>query len=83
MIIKGSVCVSGISLTIATLRRGHFEVSVIPHTLEVTTLHDKGPGSSVNLECDMIGRWVRRNLDSLPGRGPAGLSISDLEEQGF
>lgn len=83
MILKGSVCVSGISLTIAGLRPGSFEVSIIPHTLEVTTLGRKHPGEHVNLECDMIGRWVRRNLDALPGRGPSGLSISDLEEQGF
>jgi riboflavin synthase len=81
MILKGSVAVDGISLTIAALRPGAFEASLIPHTLAVTTLQHKAAGDRVNIECDMIGPWVRKLLG---GREPAGgLTIRDLEEQGF
>jgi len=82
MIMKGSVAVDGISLTIAALRPGAFEVSLIPHTLAATTLQHKDAGARVNIECDMIGRWVRKLLGGIapPSAGP---SIADLEEQGF
>jgi riboflavin synthase len=84
MILKGSAAVDGISLTIASLARGAFEVSLIPHTLAATTLQHKGPGSRVNVECDMMGRWVRRILQqgAAPG-GAAALSVDDLQTQGF
>jgi riboflavin synthase len=82
MILKGSVAVDGISLTIAALRPGAFEVSLIPHTLAATTLQHKGAGDRVNIECDMIGRWVKKLLR---GAEPAagGLSMGELEDQGF
>lgn len=81
MVPKGSVAVDGISLTIAALRPGAFEVSVIPHTLAATTLQQKATGDRVNIECDMIGRWVKKLLG---GAAPAGgLSVDKLEEQGF
>jgi riboflavin synthase len=83
MVMKGSVAVDGIGLTIAALERGVFEVSLIPHTLAQTTLLRRAAGDHVNVECDLIGRWVRRLL----GRdGPAersDLTIRELEEQGF
>ncbi len=82
MVVKGSVAVDGISLTVAALRPGSFEASIIPHTLAVTTLQHKTPGEHVNIECDMIGRWVRRVVaQQTPERGE--LSLPDLEEQGF
>jgi len=81
MILKGSVAVDGISLTIAALRPCAFEVSIIPHTLAATTLEHKGAGDRVNIECDMVGRWVKKLLR---GAEPAGgMSIGDLQEQGF
>lgn len=84
MIIKGSVSVDGISLTIATLAPGGFEVSLIPHTLAATTMQHKGPGDRVNIECDMIGRWVRRILGVEGRSGPAQtLTARQLEEEGF
>jgi len=82
MIMKGSVAVDGISLTIAALRPTAFEVSVIPHTLRETTLQSKTPGDAVNIECDMIGRWIKRLLGQT-AMDAGGLSIGDLEEQGF
>lgn len=55
---KGSVTVDGISLTVAKVTAGSFSVSIIPHTLEQTVLKDKRPGSTVNLENDIIGKYV-------------------------
>jgi riboflavin synthase len=83
MIMKGSVAVAGISLTIAALRPDAFEVSVIPHTLQETTLRDAQTGTPVNIECDMIGRWVRKHLGAAAPGASSSLSIQDLEEGGF
>ncbi len=57
---KGSVCIDGISLTVASVGQHSFQVSVIPHTGEETTLLGKGPGETVNLENDIIGKYVER-----------------------
>jgi riboflavin synthase len=70
LIAKGSVAVDGVSLTVAALEEGAFEVMVIPHTLAVTTLGAMRRGRRVNLETDMIGKYVLRAW-SLGGR-PAG-----------
>jgi len=60
MIPKGSVAVNGVSLTIAELGHGWFELNLIPHTIHVTTLDSATAGDLVNIECDMIGKWVMR-----------------------
>jgi len=57
---KGSIAVDGVSLTIAGLRDGAFEVALIPHTLEVTTLGALEPGDEVNLEVDVLAKYVER-----------------------
>ncbi|ADD68096.1 riboflavin synthase, alpha subunit [Denitrovibrio acetiphilus DSM 12809] len=62
---KGSVCVDGISLTTARCSNGTFEVAVIPHTYEGTSLKGKRQGSKVNLEVDMISRYLEKLLKSL------------------
>ena len=59
---KGSICIDGISLTVAKVEEEEFQVSVIPHTGEETTLLGKVPGDSVNLENDVIGKYVERLL---------------------
>lgn len=59
---KGSVTVDGVSLTVSTLRPDRFEVALIPHTLEVTTLSRRVPGDRVNLEVDVLGKYVHRML---------------------
>jgi riboflavin synthase len=81
---KGSVAVDGISLTIASLGQRCFTVAVIPHTLAVTNLRDLRPGASVNLEVDMLGKYLERffQLD-LAGKRSAGLTEAYLKEQGF
>jgi riboflavin synthase len=57
---KGSITVDGVSLTIAALRDGAFEVALIPHTLEVTTLGALQPGDEVNLEVDVLAKYVEK-----------------------
>jgi riboflavin synthase len=59
---KGSICIDGVSLTVNGVDGEVFEVNLIPHTLEVTTLGALAPGSAVNLEADVLGKYVRRYL---------------------
>jgi riboflavin synthase len=62
LIPQGSVAVDGVSLTVARLNARDFEIMIIPHTLAVTTLGSVTPGRRVNLEMDMIGKYVKRIL---------------------
>jgi riboflavin synthase len=62
LVFKGSVAVEGISLTIANLTEEYFEIAIIPKTWEVTNLSQLKPGNSVNLEVDVIGKYVERLL---------------------
>jgi riboflavin synthase len=66
---KGSVTVDGISLTVWGIREGAFSVALIPYTLQVTNLREAGPGDLVNLEADVIAKYVERLLVArgLPG----------------
>ncbi|MGC8925750.1 MAG: riboflavin synthase [Calditerrivibrio sp.] len=61
---KGSIAVNGISLTVSDLGEDYFTVAVIPHTFEVTTLKYKKPGDGINLEVDVIARYVERLLQN-------------------
>ncbi|MGA7098297.1 MAG: riboflavin synthase [Acidimicrobiia bacterium] len=61
---KGSVTVDGISLTVARVVESGFEVAVIPHTLEVTTMGLRKPGDTVNLEVDVLAKYVERLLEA-------------------
>ena len=81
---KGSVAVDGISLTVATLTASHFDVAAIPYTLQETTLGKKRAGDPVNLEADLIGKYVAR-LSSGQGRAnhTDGLTLTVLKEYGF
>jgi len=60
---KGSIAVDGVSLTIAAIRDDGFEVALIPHTLEVTTLGAAEPGDEVNLEVDVLAKYVEKLID--------------------
>jgi riboflavin synthase len=62
---KGSIAVAGVSLTVNGVDRNRFNVNLIPHTLEVTTLKDLRPGSRVNLEIDLVARYVERLSSSV------------------
>jgi riboflavin synthase alpha subunit len=59
---KGSVTIDGISLTVAGLDEEGFEVAIIPHTREVTTLGSRGQGDRVNVEVDVLAKYVERLL---------------------
>jgi riboflavin synthase len=73
LIPQGSVAVDGVSLTVARLGAREFEIMVIPHTLAMTTLGSLAPGRRVNLEMDMIGKYVQRMLAvRSQGEPPAG-----------
>lgn len=82
---KGSITVDGISLTVAKLGEDWFEIAVIPHTWEVTNLSSLGRGDAVNLEVDMIAKYVERML--LPHAGAdaksARLTMEKLRELGY
>lgn len=62
---KGSVCIDGISLTIAELAADSLTVAIIPHTRQITNIRDWKPGTQVNLEGDMIGKYVRKQLEQV------------------
>lgn len=77
---KGSIAINGVSLTIARVSEQSFSVSLIPHTQGVTTLHTLRVGSVVNLESDMIVKYVEK----LMGKSPSsGLTLDFLKEHGF
>ena len=60
MVFKGSVAVDGISLTVAGVKKGGFRIWIIPHTFEVTCLRERKVGDAVNLEADLIGKYVEK-----------------------
>ncbi len=80
---KGSVAIDGISLTVNSVTSDSFSVNIIPHTAEMTTLKLRKPGDMVNIETDIVGRYVERLL-FVPGQAEgAGLSMKKLMENGF
>jgi riboflavin synthase len=82
MIEKGSVALEGVSLTLTKVERGRFSSAIVPHTLEVTTLGEKKPGARLNIEVDMLGKWVLKLLG--PGAKPRSRISKDfLAEHGF
>jgi riboflavin synthase len=66
---KGSVALDGVSLTVSARRRGELEVALVPHTLEVTTLGAKAPGDRLNVEVDILSKYVVQAL-AARGEGP-------------
>jgi len=62
---KGSIAVNGVSLTVVNSLTGSFQVAIIPYTYEVTNFHQIKPGTVVNLEFDVIGKYVMRILQSM------------------
>jgi riboflavin synthase len=81
---KGSITIDGISLTVARWHNRRVEVAVIPYTYEHTNLRDRKPGEAVNLEGDVLGKYIERHLEAR-GQVPADstLSVKSLVEQGF
>lgn len=80
---KGSVAVDGISLTVAKVTEKYFQVSVIPHTRQETVLVMKKVGSIVNLECDVIGKYVERFICPKPEKQESTITKEFLQKYGF
>ena len=82
---KGSIAVDGVSLTINDCRDGYFEVNVIPHTGRETVLLEKRAGDAVNIETDLIGKYVEKLLTGGEKRepGPRGITMETLQGSGF
>ncbi|NOT62361.1 MAG: riboflavin synthase [Acidobacteria bacterium] len=78
---KGSIAVDGISLTIAALGENWFEIAVIPHTWQMTNLSSLLSGAAVNLEVDIIAKYVERMMQV--GKSNAGLTLERLGELGY
>lgn len=97
MIPKGSIAIDGTSLTVAAVDTKGFEVSIIPLTAEDTTLLKRPLGAKVNLECDMVGKYIEKFISTprenepgsaeksveSPGAGEEGLTIERLKQLGY
>ena len=84
VVYKGSIAVDGISLTVAACDGVTFSVSIIPHTGEQTTLTEKKDGGVVNLEADLIGKYVEKLLTPhAESRSREGVTMEKLKEQGY
>ena len=79
-VFKGSLSIEGISLTVAKLEKNRCSIAIIPHTVEMTNLHSLKPGDPVNLEADLIAKYVEKMMKS---DSQSSLTIEDLVEQGF
>jgi riboflavin synthase len=82
MVVKGSVAVDGVSLTIAGMEGNSFRVAVIPETLKKTTLGDARIGDVVNIETDIIGKTIKKQLENILPRGQT-LTVEKLKQLGF
>lgn len=81
---KGSIAIDGISLTVAAVGENGFSISAIPHTVAVTTLGEKRPGDTVNLENDVVGKYVEKLLRPQPQETAKGsLTLEFLAQHGF
>lgn len=81
---KGSIAIDGVSLTIASLRGARISAAIVPHTATRTTLTRKAAGAPVNVETDMIGKYVRRSLERSAGaQSGGGLDLETLGKAGF
>jgi len=79
-VFKGSISIEGISLTVAKLERERCSIAIIPHTVEMTNLHSLKAGDPVNLEADLIAKYVEKMIK---GNGQDSFTIDELVVQGF
>lgn len=80
MVLKGSVAIDGVSLTISAIETERFEVYLIPHTLDSTTLKYKNIGDRVNVETDIIGKYIVKMIES---REKGGITEDKMRQYGF
>lgn len=79
---KGSICVDGVSLTVNAVHGAEFEVNLVPHTLAATTLGELAPGRAVNLEVDLLARYLERLLQGEKA-ADGGITPELLARHGF
>ena len=80
-VFKGSISIEGISLTVAKLEKNRCTIAIIPHTVEMTNLHSLKPGDPVNLEADLIAKYVEKMMKGEASENS--LTVEDLVQQGF
>src|SRR5450755_876286 len=80
-VFKGSISIEGISLTVAKLERNRCTIAIIPHTVELTNLGSLKPGDPVNLEADVIAKYVEKMMKNEPAQ--SSLTVEELVRQGF
>jgi riboflavin synthase len=80
-VFKGSICIEGISLTVAKLERNRCTIAIIPHTVDLTNLASLMPGDPVNLEADVIAKYVEKMIKGEAAQ--SSLTVEDLVGQGF
>lgn len=83
LVAKGSVAIDGISLTVNEVSEDSFSLAIIPHTLSLTTLQDRKVGDEVNVETDLIGKYVARFLRHGASEKPQGVTMDVLAKHGF
>ena len=82
MVSRGSITLAGVSLTLANVEKGRFSVALVPTTLERTTFRNLRAGDRLNVELDIIGKYVRRHLENLAGKASP-LTMENLRQAGF
>ncbi len=80
---KGSVAIDGISLTVNSVSEDGFSVNIIPHTVRMTTLQYRKPGDEVNIETDILGKYVERLLTGQVSNMKSGVTMELLAKNGF
>jgi riboflavin synthase len=80
---KGSIALDGVSLTVNSIGPNNFDLMIIPHTLERTTMGSLQVGGLVNLEIDLVARYLERLFNQGDATESAGVSLSDLQQAGF
>jgi len=81
--LKGSIAIDGISLTVAGIAGGIVEAAIIPFTYANTNLRSLAPGDAVNLEADILAKYVERLMDTARTPAPSKLTVAHLLEEGF
>ena len=80
---KGSICIDGTSLTVNKITNTDFEINIVPHTQQQTIIKNYKPGSKVNLEVDLIARYLERLLLKQDDSSAAGVTLESLAKAGF
>ena len=83
IVMKGSITIDGVSLTVANWHDNVAEIAVIPYTYQHTNICDRKPGDAVNLEGDILGKYVERYLEARSSEPMTKISLAELTKQGF